>query len=120
MTMRKRLQVYLPIEKLHLVLEMVPPPLGVKTRNTSQATLDMRVARIIMNMHSNIHSTPLADTSVEVSTYSPLLFIIRAELEAMSFCPSLTCTHTHTHYTRLQSQYCPPTQTPSRLKRWSL
>ena len=103
MTMRRRLQVYLPIEKLHFVLEMVPPPLGVKTRNTSQATMDMRIARIIMNLHTNIHSTPLADTSVEVSLLCPFVsrFVYIAHtLKLMIKLPSLP----HT----------------SRLKPWSL
>ena len=63
---RKKLQLYLPIEKLASVLERVPPPLGMMTRKVTKASADMRIARIITSLHTNIHETPVSKTSVEV------------------------------------------------------
>ena len=46
-------------------LELVPPPLGVQIRNASQKKINTEITNIIMNLHTNIHSTPYSATSVE-------------------------------------------------------
>jgi hypothetical protein len=67
--LRKSLLPYLPIESLHFVLEKVPPPLGVQRkgrRNTmSTSKLNTLITNIIMNLHTNVHSTPYSSTSIE-------------------------------------------------------
>ena len=63
--LRVSLLPYLPIESLHYVLEKVPPPLGVHVRNASQKKINTEITNIIMNLHTNIHSTPYSATSVE-------------------------------------------------------
>ena len=64
-SLRASLLPYLPIESLHYVLELVPPPLGVQIRNASQKKINTEITNIIMNLHTNIHSTPYSATSVE-------------------------------------------------------
>ena len=64
---RKALMMYLPIEQLHNVLERVPPPLGMMTRSLNKRARDMRIARVITSLHTDMHATPVSKTSVEVS-----------------------------------------------------
>jgi hypothetical protein len=64
--LRKSLLPYLPIEMLHFVLENVPPPLGVGSKNRiSESKLDTIITNIIMNLHTNLHATPYSSTSIE-------------------------------------------------------